>query len=320
LIRKQGDLGDLFLVDTTNKLFGINGATDSSNRIMHHEDLTGGIETGYYMDVNTAIQPALGVLKTGMRVDHEVSYTGSDDYFYTAMDFALSDRRTINSSTALGVDFIAGIRGVAAKHSSCSIQSAGGAFGIQHMLGAYLSVNDSATYTINNNLTAWSRGFATELNQLGTGVPPTFRFVMNASGQTLDYNVVGFYHEKWLRPTLTAGTLNLNHYGSYVGLSASLAGYSTSNGYAYYADTTNSSNNWSFYAQAGDYFANNGVNFVLGTTTGTKFGTSNLQKMGFFNATPIVQPTVTGAKGGNVALTNLLTALANLGLLVDSTT
>lgn len=30
--------------------------------------------------------------------------------------------------------------------------------------------------------------------------------------------------------------------------------------------------------------------------------------------------TVTGAKGGNAALTSLLTALANLGLITDSTT
>lgn len=30
--------------------------------------------------------------------------------------------------------------------------------------------------------------------------------------------------------------------------------------------------------------------------------------------------TVTGAKGGNAALTSLLTALANLGLIVDATT
>lgn len=42
--------------------------------------------------------------------------------------------------------------------------------------------------------------------------------------------------------------------------------------------------------------------------------------IGFYNTTPITKPTVTGAKGGNVALTNLLTALANLGLLTDSTT
>jgi hypothetical protein len=43
-------------------------------------------------------------------------------------------------------------------------------------------------------------------------------------------------------------------------------------------------------------------------------------KAGFFGATPVGQPTVTGSRGGNAALASLLTALAQLGLVVDSTT
>jgi hypothetical protein len=37
-----------------------------------------------------------------------------------------------------------------------------------------------------------------------------------------------------------------------------------------------------------------GVNLVLGTTTGTKLGTSVTQKLGFWNATPVVQPAAAG--------------------------
>lgn len=44
-------------------------------------------------------------------------------------------------------------------------------------------------------------------------------------------------------------------------------------------------------------------NIVLGTTTGTKFGTATTQKLAFYNSTPIVQPTG-----------NIITALSNLGL------
>ena len=47
------------------------------------------------------------------------------------------------------------------------------------------------------------------------------------------------------------------------------------------------------------------ANITVGTTTGTKIGTSTSQKLGFFNATPIVQP---------VGTTDLRTALINLGL------
>lgn len=42
------------------------------------------------------------------------------------------------------------------------------------------------------------------------------------------------------------------------------------------------------------------------------------QKIGFFGTSKIAKPTVTGSRGSNVALTSLLTALSNLGLLTDS--
>jgi hypothetical protein len=42
--------------------------------------------------------------------------------------------------------------------------------------------------------------------------------------------------------------------------------------------------------------------------------------IGFHNTTPIVKPTVTGSRGGNAALASLLTALANYGLIVNSST
>lgn len=39
---------------------------------------------------------------------------------------------------------------------------------------------------------------------------------------------------------------------------------------------------------------------------------------GFFGATPTTKPTVTGSRGGNAALASLLSALATLGLITDS--
>jgi len=41
-------------------------------------------------------------------------------------------------------------------------------------------------------------------------------------------------------------------------------------------------------------------------------------KVGFFNTTPVTKPTVTGSRDGNAALQSLLTALASLGLITDS--
>ena len=70
---------------------------------------------------------------------------------------------------------------------------------------------------------------------------------------------------------------------------------------------------------------------ILGTTTGTKIGTATTQKLGFYNATPVVQPTTavgsaTVVVGGGTAVNDATTfngytlaqvvqALQNLGIL-----
>lgn len=51
-------------------------------------------------------------------------------------------------------------------------------------------------------------------------------------------------------------------------------------------------------------FGNNGVNPLIG----------------FLGATAVARPTITGKKANGQALQNLLTALSNLGLIMDSTT
>lgn len=43
-------------------------------------------------------------------------------------------------------------------------------------------------------------------------------------------------------------------------------------------------------------------------------------QLGFYGTAPVAKPTVTGAKGSNAALASLLTALASMGLLTDSST
>jgi hypothetical protein len=50
----------------------------------------------------------------------------------------------------------------------------------------------------------------------------------------------------------------------------------------------------------GDLTAADGENIIVGTTTGTKIGTATSQKIGFWNATPIVQPTTAVAEAAFV--------------------
>jgi hypothetical protein len=50
----------------------------------------------------------------------------------------------------------------------------------------------------------------------------------------------------------------------------------------------------------------------------TKVGVNNTG-IGFYGATPAAKPSITGSRGGNAALADLLTKLANLGLITDGT-
>lgn len=57
------------------------------------------------------------------------------------------------------------------------------------------------------------------------------------------------------------------------------------------------------------------------TATGMKIAQATSQKLGFWGATPIAKPAaVSGSRGANAALADLLTKLASIGLISDSTT
>jgi hypothetical protein len=56
--------------------------------------------------------------------------------------------------------------------------------------------------------------------------------------------------------------------------------------------------------RSGDHTHAEATNMILGTSNGTKIGTATNQKLGFWNATPIVQPTTAGAAATFVANTS----------------
>ena len=81
-------------------------------------------------------------------------------------------------------------------------------------------------------------------------------------------------------------------------------------------DATNS--DWGQFAHTGVHFTltcTNTSNFII---SGANLKLANL--VGFNNTEPISKPIVTGSRGGNVALASLLTALANYGLVTNSST
>jgi hypothetical protein len=77
---------------------------------------------------------------------------------------------------------------------------------------------------------------------------------------------------------------------------------------------------------AGGYFYTTGASEFNGTvlfdqniTVGANLAHTG-SNLGFYSHAAAAKPTVTGAKGANAALASLLTALAGLGLLTDSST
>lgn len=59
---------------------------------------------------------------------------------------------------------------------------------------------------------------------------------------------------------------------------------------------------------------------VFGKGTGGTLIESNAGRLAFYGGTPAAKPAITGSRGGNAALASVLTQLATLGLLTDSTT
>lgn len=74
------------------------------------------------------------------------------------------------------------------------------------------------------------------------------------------------------------------------------------------------SNDWNSDSSEVVIAANQAIGLRIGVNTVTN------SELAFHGTAPIAKPNVTGSRGGNAALTSLLTALANYGLITDSTT
>lgn len=53
---------------------------------------------------------------------------------------------------------------------------------------------------------------------------------------------------------------------------------------------------------------------------GAQFGKAATEKISFYGATPIVRPVISGIVSTAACLSTIVTALANLGIVTDSTT
>jgi len=127
------------------------------------------------------------------------------------------------------------------------------------------------------------------------------------TGSKTDHN-----YGTYLDNQSTSSTANKNKYGLYLVSTGTWNGAGAINYGLYMPDVTGGTTNYAIYTNAGpNRFGDtveiaDGKNLVFNTTTGTKIGTATTQKIGLWNATPIVQPTTAVAAATFVANTSLI--------------
>lgn len=183
-----------------------------------------------------------------------------------------------------------------------------------------LNANNSTEF----NTSSLVRGMAFEVKNAGSGSV----WGITASAQTQYAGSVGsLYGMLVTGRTLNASTVVNNYYGINIQQPTITAGSVGNNTGLLISDINNADTlNYAIYTNAGrlhwgdDQDIAEGKNVILGTTTGTKIGTSTSQKLGFYNATPVVQQAYTAISDPptQTEVTAIRDALINLGLMASS--
>jgi hypothetical protein len=138
-------------------------------------------------------------------------------------------------------------------------------------------------------------------------------------------NVANLYSFRAVPPTISGSGVCTNAYGFYV-QNMGLTGVTNACGLIVYAQsgaatgnvgivvgqTSIPSGTHAIYVAAGAVTLVNSVDLVLGTGAGTKIGTGTTQKLGFYNATPVVQQTDGAALTNNVTVGGTTNTIADV--------
>jgi hypothetical protein len=191
---------------------------------------------------------------------------------------------------------------------------------------------DGYTQPATNNLFLLSRGNSTPAPTVGTG--SVCSWIDTTGLATLAGVTAGTLSAAGL--SLTGGTSGIVASGAYTAYGIDLNGATYTSGPIRIPNNTsfvgrkadnstdinfltwNTSNECQFLTNtrySGDLIVGGGLNFQFSTGTGTKIGTSGGaagQKIGFWNATPVVQPLL--ATGAAHTVDDIITVLQTLGL------
>lgn len=180
--------------------------------------------------------------------------------------------------------------------------------GIDHTLAIY---NDGHAVVMNaaNQAFAWITGTTGSPTQLATidafpiGGIPAIRMVSGPDATVYVGNGIG------KRSVTLNGGAGQNNGVNWM-----------ASGTTRWSLVTDASDNLNLYAFAGTGSFLGTVLTVVGTEFQVQGDLRVIGKAGFNGVAAIAKPTVTGSRGGNAAVTSLLTALAAYGLVTDSTT
>jgi hypothetical protein len=177
---------------------------------------------------------------------------------------------------------------------------------------SYGQIGNAEAATINNT---WfiDRNFT-----ITASAPTATQLLVNASEMTADDTGHTNVHSAYIGAVAISGTSTITNVSTlYINDASSFGGGTITNGpYALFVDAGTSRFDGDLDLSA------NAVDIILDTTTGTKIGTATSQKLGFFNATPVVQTThIADPSGGGTvdaeartAINAILADLASLGL------
>ena len=301
------------LVAVANKTSGGGGAawgaitgtlsnqTDLANALAAKLSLAGGTMTG---DLTTKA--------AGLRIPGSVSGTA------TVQAPAVAGTPTITLPSVTSTLATLGANGfTAAQNITLGIAASTQADGVQ-LQNTTAATSGNQTWSPSLRLTGnqWSSGASRTCEALLTLVPVQ---------QDFDHAILRFSTKHGANALVNV--LDIRAFNQAPFIQPSVAGTALTIGGTGGNSSTNFQFNGSVVAQISTAFTfENGYNIATGTTTGTKIGTATTQKLGFWNATPVVQPAhIADPSGGAVidaeartAINAILAWQATLGLTAAS--
>lgn len=208
----------------------------------------------------------------------------------TVVNAMLADPTANNASAWIGQDGVVEIK--TGNNKNFTNLVAGDAGAIYHLGSGTINTANAMVGILENNSTGVMTdgvGIRSLILHSGSGAITSEYGVQILTLYLGSNPVTNHYGVRVTPPTNLGGTTTItNNYGIYIDDHTTLG---TTLKYNLYSAGTTALHRIEGSLQVGDLTMTDAKNIILNTSTGTKIATATSQKLGFWNATPIVQPT-----------------------------